>query len=532
MKWAAVLLAGALFQVPSTSSDGPPVIKLTTHLVQVNVIVRDKQGHPATGLTKDDFTIQDNGQPQVVRFFSMETNRVTPAPQSPLPPAVYTNRMEQRGEVPNAITAVLFDGLNTPIRNQLYARQQIMKFLRQITPNDRVAIYALGSRLRVLHDFTNDVNSLLKVIHRQARMGGELGASAVEQPNTGDQQLDDFLRESSERLESYYTIRRVENTAQALETIARPLAGRPGRKNLIWVSGGFPFMVGMDLRNLTAERRSFSHEVERATRAVSQANVAIYPVDARGLIDVIDVMPTMDAASAVLTRQAGIDINNRASQAISQSLASMRELAARTGGLAFVNTNDIAGAIRRAVDDSQLTYNLSFAPDHNQWDGRFREIKVKVKGARLEVRHRRGYVAFREPSPTDQKARAAEVTSASDSPLEATGLRMTVHKLASSPQLNLQMELDTREVQFQQKDGRWAAGLDVGVALRDEKGSVLGSCSQTEHYDLKPETYDVLMRSGMSIAVKCDVAPRATKARVVVRDMASGQIGSVDVILN
>lgn len=535
MKWAAILVTGALLQVPGprTAPDGPPVVKLTTHLVQVNVIVRDKQGRPVTGLTKEDFTVLDNGKPQTVRFFSMETNRMDAAPSAPLPAAVYTNRLEQRGSVPTAITAVLFDGLNTRIQDQIYARQQILKFLRQLKPNDRIAIYALGTRLRILQDFTNDVDSLLKAIGRHAHVGGQLDGSQVEEPDTGDEQLDAFLREASERVAAAYTTRRVEDTAQALATIAHHMSGRPGRKNLIWVSGGFPIQIGMDSTSMSAERRVFSQEIERATRAVNQANLAIYPVDARGLIGAFDAMPSMDVSSPSMSRRAAGNVNNRASAAIFNTQATMRELADRTGGRAFLNSNDITGAIRNAVDDSQVTYNLSFSPDHMQWNGQFRQIKVKVRQSGLEVRYRKGYMALAPLEPgADQKTRVAEVTLAATSPLEATGLGLTVQKMASSPHLSLQMLVDPRGVDFRPQEGRWAAGLDVMVAFRNNQGTVLETFSRTAGFNLRPETYESVMKNGLNVSMQCDVKSGATRARVVVRDMATGQIGSVDVLLN
>ena len=111
MRRVAVSLLGGLLlcvSVLSGQSVDTQVVRVTTRLVQVNVIVHDRQGRPVIGLTKDDFTILDNGKLQPVRFFSMEANKVE-APGSPLPVDVYTNRMEQRGGVPTALTAVLFD---------------------------------------------------------------------------------------------------------------------------------------------------------------------------------------------------------------------------------------------------------------------------------------------------------------------------------------------------------------------------------------------------------------------------------------
>lgn len=159
VKWTVILLAGALTQAPGPgpSPDDWPVVKLTTHLVQVNVIVQDKQGRPVSGLAKEDFTIFDSGKQQRIRFFSRETNRVDATPSEPLPPDIFSNRLEQRGGVPTALTAVLFDGLNTRIQDQMLARREIMRFLGQLRQNDRVAIYTLGSRLRILHDFSGDM---------------------------------------------------------------------------------------------------------------------------------------------------------------------------------------------------------------------------------------------------------------------------------------------------------------------------------------------------------------------------------------
>lgn len=132
--------------------------------------------------------------------------------------------------------------------------------------------------------------------HR-TRDASDLSASTPEDSNTGNDDLDRFLDQSNQTIADYYTTRRVEETLAAIEAIARHLAGLPGRKNLIWVSGGFPFHIGMDSLELgsTRDRRMFTPEMERATRAVNSANLAIYPVDARGLIGVSDMRPSMSA---------------------------------------------------------------------------------------------------------------------------------------------------------------------------------------------------------------------------------------------
>jgi VWFA-related protein len=168
------LLAGfASAQQPASPVSPPPapaampetVLRATTRLIQVNVIVHDKDGKPVRDLKKEDFTLLDNGKPQQIAFFSMDSNAVLPQ-SAKLPPNVFTNQLRQKSAVPASVTVILIDELNTKIQDQLYARQQVIRYLKTIHPEDRVAIYALGSGLRVLHDFTTDSSDLLRRLEK------------------------------------------------------------------------------------------------------------------------------------------------------------------------------------------------------------------------------------------------------------------------------------------------------------------------------------------------------------------------------
>src|SRR5262249_31475917 len=156
--------------------------------------------------------------------------------------------------------------------------------------------------------------------------------------------------------------------------------------------GSFPFSIGYDsistVENATAERRTFSVEFERTVRAVNTSNLAIYPVDARGLVAQLSTLPDASRSGAPgLTGEPTIPaVNLRGSFDVSTQ-QTMQTLAERTGGRAFYDTNDLRGAIRRAVDDARATYVLGYYPAHDQWDGRFYEIKVQVKRPGAQVRH-------------------------------------------------------------------------------------------------------------------------------------------------
>src|SRR5713226_8308411 len=282
-------------QAPAQTKQEPPVLRVTTHLVQVSVIVQDKKGEPVAGLTKDDFSILDQKQPQTISTFSVESIRPLPPPAEP-PPNLFSNRFEQKGGAPASVTVILLDALNTKFEDMAYARQQIIKFLGQLQPQDRVALYTLTTNLRVLHDFTSDATRLLQALDRfKGHSSATLAASEPDPDSgpaeTGIAQLDAFLSGAFQREADFFTTNRARQTAGAIEAIANHVARLPGRKNLIWVSGGFPFYIGFDgdvPASPTQETRMFSDYVERAARALNNANLAIYPVDARGLIGPAD----------------------------------------------------------------------------------------------------------------------------------------------------------------------------------------------------------------------------------------------------
>src|SRR5712692_6508611 len=217
----------------------PTVLRVTTRLVQVNVIVQGKKGEPVGDLTQGDFTLLDQGESQTISTFSMESTRVLPARVQPLPANFFTNRYEQKGGAPTSVTVILLDGLNTKFEDMAYARQQIVKFLGQLQPQDRVGLYTLTTRLSILHDFTSDAAPLLRALARfKGHAGTELAASEPEPAaDTGNNLIDDFLNAANQRMSDFYTINRARSTADALEAIANHVAGLPGRKNLIWVSG-------------------------------------------------------------------------------------------------------------------------------------------------------------------------------------------------------------------------------------------------------------------------------------------------------
>src|SRR5262249_1408929 len=213
---------------------------------------QDGKGQPVTGLKLEDFTVYDEGQQQSIAPFISETP-ATEEKSQPLPFNVFTNRFERLGQRPFAATAVLFDALNTQPQDQSRVRLQILKFLQQLHPEDRVAIYALTTQLQILQDFTQDSTALVNAVQRfLPKSTSALDASSVEQVDlvgmTGNSywgDLQNALNRSNAFISDRKTANRVEMTTAAFVAIGNHLSSVSGRKSLIWVSGGFPFQLGL-----------------------------------------------------------------------------------------------------------------------------------------------------------------------------------------------------------------------------------------------------------------------------------------------
>ncbi len=542
----ALLLCTALLigpgggQQPSPPGKQEPAkLRVTTRLVQINVIVHDKQGHPVSDLTRDDFVIKEEGVEQPIQLFSMETNQALKSKQPPLAANTYSNRHERRGETPTSVSAVLLDTLNTRFEDQVYAKDQIVKFLKQLQPQDRVALYALGGKLRVLHDFTRDASSVLRTLEKyRGAVNTAVDTSEPADSDTGNDQLDAWLNDSNQRIANFYITDRVLRTCDAMEAIAHHLTNLPGRKNLIWVSGSFPISFGYELdrptsNNLSADQRMFTPEIEKATRALNDANLAVYPVDARGLIGAFGTNPNFSRGGTFRPGRPGSSPLGSVSRTISTTHDTMRMLAERTGGQAFYNTNDISGAIRRAIEDSRVTYVLGYHPTHGKWDGKFHEVKVQVKRPGTQVRHRRGYFAWPD-LPLDDKSRNAALSDASRSPLEATGIGVLVQVKPPSSEGDMMyvvVKLDPREINFNEDGGRQNAELDILFHELSPEGALVKSWDQTLHMHLFPDTYQGLFTTGLLLQRYLEKAKGATQLRIVVRDARSGSVGSVNFTL-
>jgi VWFA-related protein len=530
----------------AASAQSQTTFRADTRLVEVNVVVQDRGGRPVEGLSRADFTLLEDGKPQQIELFNVEASRPQSPPEAPSPGAapagapasrVFTNRLAAK---PGGVTVVVLDRLNTRFEDQHLAREQIVKVLGEFQPEDRVALYVLESdTIRILHDFTGDMASLRSALQAfQAKTSRETqaaDATPLTLPSTGadatDAEFAAWLREAAREVSNFYLRRRAELTADAFEAIARRLAGVRGRKNLVWVSAAFPLQYAAKFGPETMDRM-----LDRASRAVNAADIAVYSVDPRGL-----VAPTT-AAAAKLTEEVNRSDRSAANDARVTGLISaatetrpnvdtLEYLSAATGGRAFSGMNDAGQAIRRAVADSRMTYVLGYYPSHGVWDGRYRSIRVTVNRPDVRVLSRRGYLATLSPlaGPADS---TETLLAAMRSPFESTGIDLSarvehVAGAAAAGQLSVVLQFDARALSLEKKDTGWEGAVDVAIAQRTAEGRTFKTFSAKADLRFTPDQHDAVLRDGVTFTRVIALRPDSMQLSAIVRDIPSGAIGSV-----
>lgn len=558
------MLSAVSYTQQAAQQTAPQAVRSVTRLVQVNVIV-ERKGKPVTGLTKEDFTILDQNRPQQIASFSEISYDPAAAPlRSPTAATGATDATRTAGNTfsngaggdagaPASVTVILLDALNTPFQEMANARDEIKHFLHQLQPRDRVALYGLSNQLYVIHDFSRDAESLLQALDKSKTPNVyEPSASDVAPSDIGNM-MDAFMNSANQHAADMQTLNRVEFTANVIAAIANSLMNVPGRKNLVWVSGGFPFQIGTGTTADDAQAkngagppgpdnsvtyRTFQKEIEAASEAVNNANMAIYPVDARGLIGPKSFSAEQHSPMSTNSTPGRSRRPLAARQATPprENFDTMNELADRTGGIAFYNANDIQGSIRRAIDDSRDTYVLEYYPAGVEWDGTFHTIKIAVKQDGVTVRCRSGYFASSDPA-ADPLRVEQKIQDALSSPFEDSELGLAVVDPAmmgtgGGMRMDVQVRVDPARVRFHQVDDKWLDDFEIICAQYSADGKPIAGNKQMVNVSLSQQDYEESLRTGVRIARGVTLRDGAAKLRVVVHDVGSGMVGSVDIPLN
>jgi VWFA-related protein len=571
---AMFMAAGAASQSAPPEQAAPPataqqtgaaqsgyVLKVTTRLVTLDLIAVDSRGNPVRDLKPEDLQIfeEHKAQQKIEHFEYFDKLAGTGAPgnstSATRKPANVLSNQFPLDQLKIPPTVVLIDSLNTQTSNQHQGRARMIQLLRSLPPDTPVAVFLLGSSLRILQGFTSDGRLLRAALDRAVT-----GATVEQDPLEDTQSTSNSLQntgadafgnlgfqtqlaevQSFEKEEYSMTVDlRAKETLGAMAQIGKYLSGIPGRKNLIWVSESFPFSIAPDPstgNNPFAGLRNYADQVKLVANALTDVQVAVYPLDVRGL----QANQSLSASQNInlpQNRMTGPAMASRLSQEdadLLQTQGTMDELAQDTGGKACKNSNDLAGCVMTALKDSSSYYEMSFYPQKVNWDGRFHKIVVKTTRPGVKLTYRRGYYALDAPSLAKKQQPEDHLRHACTDQLPSTTIPLTVQTLSpgqpGNPQGGLQyMILISAAGLGSVPDGN---SYNLNIRMADCEFAQKDTIFRFNERELPKTVSADVFRSWQSTGIPEHVAliPAVDTRRIrfVVLDVSSGLTGAIDI---
>jgi VWFA-related protein len=557
---AAALMSCAAVAIYAAQRESSPIFRAGTTLVEFTIVATDQRGQPVTDLKADEVAIVQNGKPQPAAFFRFEGGAFVPGAVEPKPepiaPGIFTNRSEYAPGPARNVTAIIIDTLNTVPEDQVAVKAQVMQYLRALAPNTRIAIYVLGSNLQILHDFTDDLEALRARLSRynieynlQAVAPDEFMRRQLQEAEHFNDAVDEYVDDTADedakadaerqaalnnvrgnmaRPDEYFQeqlhTRRMNQTIAALEAFGNHLSGIPGRKNMVWITGGLPvlFQNAQD-RWVT----SYSTQVRTLGQRLATQGITMYPVQAVGLrVGILGTATTAQGSSKGQPEKA--QLRPATSENDMRIWGTMDMLADVTGGRSFRNTNDLSAGVRATADDLRGSYSIGFyVPDAS--DNRWREFEVRVTRPGVRVVHRKGYMTL---GPVKQPANwsQAEWQVAMQNPLGSTAIRLDARADAVSGGLNILIQIAADDLYYKQVNGAPVTDLEIGFGERNAKewtrvrrdGAII-TIKENPQQTVKPTI--------VRFSKMWTIEPDTTQVRLIVRDRMTGRFGALDMPL-
>jgi VWFA-related protein len=384
----------------------------------------DSHGNVVRDLKPEEFEVSDGGPQGIAQFsFVDKSPNAGSAKLSNVvqgrPKGFYTNRAEvERLTTPP--TAILLDALNTEGADVMQARRDMLRMLTTLPANTPVAVFLLERSLVVVQDFTSDPALLRAALDKAMSPGvrldkaskNDLNSPSLTEVDANGGKESNVLAKTTQSLEDFEKANhartmdvRVATTLDTLTALAHYLGGYKGRKNLIWLSASFPIALWPDHdfgtnadtdTNAFGASGDYGGKVQDAANALTDAQVAVYPVDARGLesetVFSAAENPPFRPDAATPSRNFSAQLNREKNERMITQNA-MDLLAQGTGGKTCKNTNNLSGCVQAALTDSSSYYELAYNPQNIKWDGSFHAISVKTTRPGVKLAYRRGYFA-------------------------------------------------------------------------------------------------------------------------------------------
>ena len=512
---------------PATDAQPPVTFKVEVNYVEIDATVTDGKGNFVRGLTRDDFEVLEGSKPQNISVFSLVDIPVQKADapvfaSAPIDPDVRTNRREFDGRV----FVLVLDDLHTHPTRTARLRAAARQFVeRYLGANDFAAVVTTGGSRGASQNFTSSPRLLLKAIDNFT--GQKLRSSTLEKLNQLPRPVPGMSGPTDPlEMERAYKAR---SSLGTLKGVAEFMAGIRGRrKAVVFFSEGLDYDVSNPIQNRYAS--DVLDEMKATVAEAGRANVSFYAVDPRGLSGFEDAI---EISSVPEDNSLGVHTMQHEMRMAQDSL---RTLAEETGGFAAVNRNDYRDTFSRIIADNSSYYVIGYYSSDNRRDNRFREVVVRVRKPGLQVRTRRGYTSPRgrpaAPASPASSGTSAELREALNSPLPVSGLGLAASAApfrgeGSKASVAVTLEIDGSRFKFTEKGDRVAGAVELSMVAFDAGGVGRDGGRDTVELTLRPETRDAIVRRGVRIARRLQLAPGNYHLRIGARDAGSGSVGTV-----
>jgi VWFA-related protein len=588
------MLAAAAGQAPTappqtTQDEREDVVRISSQLVQTDVVVTDKDDHVVNDLKLEDFELYENGKRQELKFMEfIGADADAPRVEGALPDAVRSAptdlaRNTSARDV-RRIFAFVVDDLTIPAEDMTSVRSVLTDFVdKRMADADLVAVVRVVGGVGLLQQFTSDKQLLRRAIAEltprlhpysvfsnlpgldrfdkppvplsgtSGDIGGSPQASNIDSANVS---APGAAMDADVSLDGYTRGARALTSLSVTGLVVDGMRPLPGRKSLVLISGGLPVFesaqsqVSIDgapvavqeARSLTT---NVTYLINQLSDKASRAGVVINSLDVRGLKASGGVSHFTDRGNEAKSGLVTGIIDNGSTYGRTPDMAmfdnkaldsltghqGLEALAAATGGVAVVNTNNFVEGLRRVTDRSSY-YLLAYKPSES-FDGKFHRLQVKVKRPGAKVYTRVGYVATPDERPAGPPTKEQQVARAAMSPLAKRDVDLSAafqYRFLPENRAAVDVDLlvDANTLGFTQgPDGKQHASLDVVGFVVNQVGKVQQGFSETINFALTADEHKRALAGGVGYTGRVELPPGSYMLRVAVREAETGKLGSL-----
>ncbi|CAN5190640.1 hypothetical protein BH20ACI1_BH20ACI1_15900 [soil metagenome] len=553
----------AFAQTPTSTppNDDDDVLKISTSLIQLDVTVTDKKGKIVTDLKPEDFEVYENGKKRTITNFSLITvdSKDKPAETINPPAAINKNNkkpilippVKLKAEQVRRTYALVVDDLGLSFESIRYVQQSLKKFVNeQMQEGDLVAVIRTGRGIGSLQSFTSDKRQLLAAIDKiKWNSQGRSGISSFDPIGTtlredldgtkqvvggsksvqGKDEEKAFERQLGEFRNDNFSV----GTLGALSYIIRGMSKLPGRKAVMLFSEGFPLISNGGPNRIFEQMKILADLANRSS-------VVFYTLDPRGL-----QVPGMANANDVVRETIPFDFDpanysdarTAREEDFRDSQTSLRYLAYETGGVPFVNQNDLSKGLQRATDDQSSYYLLGYEPDEATFDPKklkFNKIEVKLLRPDLKIRYRSGFFGVTDekiqqtPQNPKQKLATAVVSPFSTDEVHLELYSLFYNDAQDRSFIRSFVYIDPKDITFTpDADGTYEAKFDIVAIIFDATGAAASNNINTHTLKFTKEQFARVQEKGIIYDLPVPIVKTgAYQFRVALQDAATGKIGA------